>query len=91
MATNPITWDGQVRVEAKAHLGVLNSDKKIYPQSLSIEVIDGMIWSSVPKIPKRFLLSFIKNYHFADINLFWADIQKNAVLRTESWFKQNNL
>ena len=91
VATNPITWDDQVRVEAKAHLGVLNSDKKIYPQSLSIEVIDGMIWSTVPKIPKRFLLSFIKNYHFADINLFWADIQKNAILRTESWFKQNNL
>lgn len=90
IATNPITWNEETRTEATAHLGVLNSDKKIYPQSLSIEVIDGMIWATVPKIPKRFLLSFLKNYHFADINLFWADIQKNAVLRTQSWFKQNS-
>jgi len=50
-----------------------------------------MLWSSVPKIPNRFLLSFVKNYHFADINLFWADIEQNAVLRTKTWFKQNSL
>jgi hypothetical protein len=48
-----------------------------------------MLWSSVPKIPKRFFLSFIKNYHFADINLFWADIQNNAILRVKSWTEKN--
>ncbi|MEO2099579.1 MAG: hypothetical protein ABGW63_02075, partial [Flavobacteriaceae bacterium] len=64
-------------------------DKKIYPKSLTIEKIDGMLWSSLPKIKKRFLLSFIKNYHFADINLFWKDIQENAVLRTQNWLKLN--
>ena len=36
-----------------------------------------------------FFLSFVKNYHFADINLFWADIQKNAVERSEAWFQEN--
>jgi hypothetical protein len=47
-----------------------------------------MLWSSLPKIKKRFLLSFIKNYHFADINLFWKDIQENAVQRTQTWLSQ---
>jgi hypothetical protein len=91
VTTNPITWNKEKQSDEAQHLGVLNSDKKIYPQSLSVNVIDGMLWSSVPKIPNRFLLSFVKNYHFADINLFWADIEQNAVLRTKTWFKQNSL
>ena len=83
--TNPITWDNANQTDASKHLGVLNSDGKIYPNALSIERIDGMIWSTVPKIPKRFLLSFVKNYHFADINLFWKDIEKNAVDRVNAF------
>ena len=83
--TNPITWDNAPQTNASQHLGVLNSDGKIYPNALSIERIDGMIWSTVPKIPKRFLLSFVKNYHFADINLFWKDIEKNAVDRVNAF------
>ena len=93
VVTNPISWDKQKNSKKKDHLGVLSSDKKIYPNSLQVEIIDGMLWSSLPKIPKRFLLSFVKNYHFADINLFWADIQKNAKRRVLSWTKkkQSNL
>jgi len=89
VVTNPITWNNNpIGLEAE-HQGVLAMDKKIYPKSLTIEKIDGMLWSSLPKIKKRFLLSFIKNYHFADINLFWKDIQENAVLRTQNWLKLN--
>jgi hypothetical protein len=43
------------------------------------------LWATVPKIPSRFFLSFIKNYHFADINLFWKDISVNAELRAQGW------
>ena len=90
--TNPITWDNANQTDASKHLGVLNSDGKIYPNALSIERIDGMIWSTVPKIPKRFWLSFVKNYHFADINLFWKDIEKNAIDRLNAYQQklQNN-
>ncbi len=90
VVTNPITWDSKEIGVRVLHKGVLASDKKIYPQSLSVQKTDGILWSSVPKIKKRFLLSFIKNYHFADINLFWKDIQENAVLRTQTWLSQNN-
>ena len=87
--TNPITWDTTQKTSASQHLGVLNTDGKIYPKALSVECIDGMIWSSVPKIPKRFFLSFVKNYHFADINLFWKDIEKNAVDRVKAFREKN--
>jgi hypothetical protein len=88
VVTNPITWDSNEIGARALHKGVLASDKKIYPQSLSVQKVDGMLWSSLPKIKKRFLLSFIKNYHFADINLFWKDIQENAVQRTQTWLSQ---
>lgn len=87
--TNPITWDKSKSTSFNQHQGVLYSDGKIYKNALEIEVIDGMIWSSLPKIPKRFLFSFLKNYHFADINLFWKDIEKNTMERLAAWESKN--
>ena len=62
---------------------------KIYRKSVSVTITDGMVWSSVPKVPKRFFLSFIKNYHFADINLFWEDIRIDVIRRFGNWKKNN--
>lgn len=86
--TNPISFDQSDQASLAEHKGLLYYDKAIYPQSLSIELIDGMVWSTVPLVPKRFLMRFIKNYHAFDINLFWKDISDNAVLRTEAWLNQ---
>lgn len=85
ITTNPITWDESITTSRTKHLGTLNSDEKIYKNAIDIKIIDGLIWSSVPRIPKRFLLSFIKSYHFADVNLFWKDIEVNSLLRAEKW------
>lgn len=92
VTTNPITWTDSKKAAMSQHMGVLNSDGAIYSNALSIEIIDGLIWSSLPRIPKRFLMSFIKSYHFADINLFWKDIEKNAVDRVAAYLqnKENN-
>jgi hypothetical protein len=87
--TNPVSWDNASTTSFEQHLGVLNADGEIYPNALKLKVVDGLIWSSVPKIPKRFLLSFVKNYHFADINLFWKDIEKNSVDRVMEWQRNN--
>lgn len=87
--TNPVTWDNRTETTFDQHLGVLNTDGKIYPNALRLQVVDGLVWSSVPKIPKRFFLSFVKNYHFADINLFWKNIEQNAVNRVKSWHQKN--
>lgn len=87
--TNPISWTNSQKSSFDQHKGLLYYDKSVYPESLSIELIDGMVWSTVPKVPKRFFMSFIKNYHAFDINLFWKDISDNAELRTRTWLNQH--
>lgn len=90
VTTNPITWNSAKTTELHQHKGFLYSNKKLYKNALKIEVTDGLIWSTNPKFPMRFFMSFMKNYHVGDINLFWKDIQENAVLRTNNWLKKNN-
>jgi hypothetical protein len=88
VTTNPIRWDTQKHSVLREHQGVLNKDLVVYPNSVSIEVTNGVLWTSLPKIPGRFFLAWIKNYHFADINLFWKDIESNALLRVQSWYNK---
>ena len=89
VTTNPITWNGAKSTSLKDHKGFLYSNKEIYKNALKIEITDGLVWSTNPKFPMRFFMSFMKNYHVGDINLFWKDIQENAVLRTNTWLKKN--
>ena len=90
VTTNPITWNGERNTVLEQHKGFLYTNKKLYKKALKIEVTDGLVWSSTPKFPKRFLMSFIQNYHVGDINLFWQDIRENAVLRTKTWQEKTN-
>tara|TARA_B100000886_G_scaffold224317_1_gene156122 strand:- start:3580 stop:4605 length:1026 start_codon:yes stop_codon:yes gene_type:complete len=90
VTSNPITWDKSTETDKSLHEGLLYRNLKIFPKSLSIKVVDGMVWSTVPNLPGKLLFSTIKDYHFADINLFWVDIQKNAKLRVKQWFLKNN-
>ena len=90
VTSNPITWDKSTETDKSLHKGLLYRNLKIFPKSLSIKVIDGMVWSTVPNLPGKLFFSAIKDYHFADINLFWVDIQKNAKLRVKQWFLKNN-
>ena len=90
VTSNPITWNNEEEGKIYHHKGLLYEDKKIYSQSVSVKVIDGLLWTTLPKVPKRFLMSFIKNYHFADINLFWKDIEENSILRVKNWLKEYN-
>ena len=69
----------------------MSEDTKIYPKSLRVKVIDGLLWTTLPQIPGRFFLSLIENYHFADINLFWKDIEENAIARVNAWYKKNQM
>ena len=89
VVTNPITWDAQKTTILDQHKGFLYSNDKLYDSALSIELTDGMVWSTNPKFPGRLFMSFMKNYHIGDINLFWQDINENAVLRTKTWLEQH--
>ena len=89
VTTNPITWDDSKSTTLHQHKGFLYSNGKLYTKALKIEITDGMVWSTNPKFPLRFFMSFMKNYHAGDINLFWQDIKENVELRTKTWFENN--
>mgnify|MGYP005990650375 CR=1 FL=1 len=90
VTTNPITWNKAKTTALFQHKGFLYSNGKIYSKALKIQIVDGMVWSTNPKFPMRFFMSFMKNYHIGDINLFWLDIKENAALRTKTWLDKNN-
>ncbi|NVK53585.1 MAG: DUF3089 domain-containing protein [Flavobacteriaceae bacterium] len=90
VTTNPITWDESVTTTLDQHKGFLYSNGRIYKKALKIQIVDGMVWSTNPKFPMRFFISFMKNYHIGDINLFWLDIKENVELRTKTWLANNN-
>ncbi len=89
VTSNPITWDARKNTTREDHKGFLYSNGKMYSRALKIEVIDGMVWTTLPRFPHRLFAMFKKNYHVGDINLFWADIQKNAELRVKTWLEQH--
>jgi len=89
VTSNPVTWDTTKTTELYQHKGFLYSNKKIYKRALKVEITDGLVWSTNPIFPMRLFMSFMKNYHVGDINLFWQDIRENAELRTRTWLEKN--
>lgn len=89
VTTNPITWDSSKETTLEEHKGFLYTNGKVYDKALSIKITDGLVWSTNPKFPLRFFMSFLKNYHAGDINLFWQDIRENAELRVNTWVKEH--
>jgi len=87
VTSNPINWNSISASKLEDHKGLLYTNGKFYSESLEVETKNGLLWVSLPKVPKRFLLSFVKNYHFADINLFWKDINYNAKERLQEYLK----
>ena len=37
----------------------------------------------------QIIYRIVKNYHFADINLFWKDISDNSKIRVNKWLQMN--
>ena len=89
LCSNPITWDDKKTSNYKDHKGFLYLNKKVFPGTVKIESIDNKILVKLPKmgIVKRLLLSTVKDYHKADVNLFWEDIRLNSVERSKNYLK----
>ena len=85
VTTNPVTWDESKKSLMSNHKGLLYYDNIIYDKSLEVEKINGMLWVSLPKVPKRFWMSFVKDYHRFDVTLFWEDIRQNALKRVKAF------
>ena len=92
ISSNPITWDEKKTTNYSDHKGFLYLNKKVFPKTVKIENIDDKVMVKLPKmgIVKRFLLSTVKDYHKADINLFWEDIRFNSIVRSKEYLSNNN-
>ena len=87
VVTNPISWNSNISSNRMDHKGFLFRNNKLYEQALEVFVKDGILWISLPHFPYKIFVLGKKSYHVGDINLFWEDINENALLRVKSYFK----
>lgn len=92
LCSNPITWNSSKVSNYKDHKGFLYLNSKIYPNTVKIEDIDSKIYVKLPKmgVLKKLLVSSVKDYHKADINLFWEDIRLNSINRSKNFLMNEN-
>ena len=92
LCINPITWNKNKTSQYHNHKGFLYLNKKVYPKSVKIENMDTKIYVKLPKmgIFKKLMVSSVKDYHKADINLFWEDIRINSLNRAKTFLENEN-
>jgi hypothetical protein len=88
VATNPLSWDTTAtRQPASRLLGsVLLRFDKIYPHTTDAQAERGLLFVRKPRFPWSFLF-FRRNYHVADINLFYLNVRRNVSGRVKAWYK----
>ncbi len=87
IVTNPITWVNDTGYsDWKAHKGAVlpDFDKGVQPHIVSAKRSDNILWIKKPRVKGRIFLR-IKNYHIGDFNLFYKDVQDNAILRRDAF------
>jgi hypothetical protein len=89
LVINPVTWDLSQVAEKEKHCGFLFWNNKMYRQSFTTNLIDGVIWISTPNFPYKYLAFRLDDYHIGDVNLFWEDIRQNSKLRLTNWLESN--
>ncbi len=86
LATNPLTWktDNMPASKLLNKGSVLTKFNKIYPYTTDARLEKGLLYVKRPKFPWSFLY-FTRNYHIADINLFYLNIRENANQRIKAY------
>ena len=92
LCSNPITWNSSKNSNYEDHKGFLYLNNKIYPNTVKIHDIDSKVYVKLPKmgVLKKILVSSVKDYHKADINLFWEDIRLNSINRAKNYLLNEN-
>lgn len=87
--TNPLTWTtGNEYAPKNLNKGsVLTNFNKIYLQTTDAQVSNGFLYVRKPKFPWSFLY-FTRNYHVADINLYYLNLRENVKKRIEVFRKK---
>lgn len=87
--TNPLNWTtGNNYASKKLNKGsVLTKFNTIYKQTTDAKIGNGLLYVKKPKFPWSFLY-FTRNYHIADINLFYLNIRENIRQRISAFGKK---
>jgi len=87
--TNPLTWTtGNEYAPRNLNKGsVLLRFNKIYTKTTDAQVSNGLLYIRKPKFPWSFLY-FTRNYHVADINLYYMNLRENISRRIAMFSKQ---
>ena len=87
--TNPLTWTtGNEYASRKMNKGsVLTKFNTVYKQTTDAQSSNGLLYVKKPKFPGSFLY-FARNYHIADINLYYLNIRENVNSRIAMFWKK---
>jgi hypothetical protein len=86
ISTNPLLWNSSETYAPRSlHKGGVGRHLKYYPAVTDAENHQGILWISKPHIPGAFLLR-LKNWHVADINMFYGNLRENVALQVENYF-----
>ena len=89
IVTNPLTWDKhKPEAERSANPGgLLLNFNKLIKGVTNAKVNSGVLWTEKPHFFGNLLFT-TRNYHVADINLFYKSIRDNAKLRVAAFPKK---
>lgn len=88
VVTNPLLWTTEdTYAPDSLNLGaVLRPFETVRPGATDAQVYGPVLWAARPKFPFRWLMT-TKNYHVADMNLYYRNIRENARVRAEAFRK----
>lgn len=88
VATNPLTWTtGDEYAPSELNAGaVLRKFNQVIPGASDAQVHQGILWIHKPHFPGGIFYRS-KNYHIADINLYYSNIRNNLRTRVASFWK----
>ena len=86
LTVNPLSWNADdTYVSQKYNKGsLLRKFNVIYPNTADAKIHKGMLWTERPDFPGSWLLR-MKNYHIADINLYYMNIRENLRQRVRAF------
>lgn len=87
--TNPLTWTtGNEYAPRELNKGsVLIKFNKVYTATTDAQISNGFLYVRKPRFPWSFLY-FTRNYHIADINLYYINLRENISRRIAMFRKK---
>ena len=90
VVVNPINWTRDtVLVDKSNNKGAVlrKFDNGVLKGIADAQIYKNILWIHKPRFPGSFLY-WSKNYHVADFNFFYKDVQENAIYRRDLYLKK---